>query len=479
MDGAGITDITGLLEAYWHNRPDAEFANETRPQANLWFTRSFDTVQGGNPTLGMSNNPATRFDHSGTDTSTGYSLTTYTTDGTGGGAFGFYTTKPWGATQPAGVYCFSVDVMSTADTVLTLQYTYAGHDCQVAFRRIVGDGLHHRYDYSFYFPGGGASFTFAGSASHLSASTTMSFGLFKIEPGRHATAYTAPVDDADTPTTNVTSPLVLSRYYASARPATGDYIVGDEVINNVPTPGGFASWRCISPSSGGVGAIFLGVQLPVLTPSDLSGLVADWDASFKTLTGGNVSALQDQSGNGNHIGDPGVGKRPLWIASEPLFNNFPAFETDGVDDLLQWLGTLVQPFTVFLVHDAVVLDSGAGTHDVIFDGGTGVTAFVQDVTQSLISAGTALVDTDNPTAGTAHYVTAVFNSGTSKLRIDGVEKASGNAGGANAGGITIGALHGPTRWSHTKYTRIVVVRGILNTVATEGIELYLKTKYAL
>jgi hypothetical protein len=54
-----------------------------------------------------------------------------------------------------------------------------------------------------------------------------------------------------------------------------------------------------------------------------------------TTNGQQVSAWNDQSGNGNNAAQGTSDNQPLFIASEPLANNRPVLRFDGIDDWMQ------------------------------------------------------------------------------------------------------------------------------------------------
>lgn len=295
-DGPGITDVSEFFEAYWHHRPVEEWAHDSLVQENLWFTDIADVTIGGNPSTQVILSPAVHRNAGAdsTNSSLGVAYTTFTTDSNNGGQFGWLTNKRWGATLPAGVYVLSLDILSSTSVIHTFIVSGPGLGSgeEIAKRHIVGDGRYHRYEFSFYHPGGSDTLAFAGSSVRLPAVTTMSYARWKIEPGRTATPYTAPVDVPAAPTTNTVSTNQPAVYWTSSVPATGVYKVGDRIRNPDPSPGEWSEQTCTTASTTSTGIpVFRVTATAAANPSvadvaDTLNLVTILNNSGATVTAG-------------------------------------------------------------------------------------------------------------------------------------------------------------------------------------------------
>jgi len=73
------------------------------------------------------------------------------------------------------------------------------------------------------------------------------------------------------------------------------------------------------------------LNLGGFSPSDISNLIVDYDASLGiTLNGDDVSDWDDQSGNSNDLAQTTASKQPLFIASDSDFNNNPSLSFDAL-----------------------------------------------------------------------------------------------------------------------------------------------------
>jgi hypothetical protein len=99
-------------------------------------------------------------------------------------------------------------------------------------------------------------------------------------------------------------------------------------------------------------ALNLGGAPAAFLPTDLANLSAWWDFtdfSSLTLVSGNISQVNDKSGNLRHAAQAATASRPLY-ESAGLLGTYPCASFDGVDDWLEAIYTLATyPFTVFLV----------------------------------------------------------------------------------------------------------------------------------
>jgi hypothetical protein len=125
-----------------------------------------------------------------------------------------------------------------------------------------------------------------------------------------------------------------------------------------------------------------------------------------------------------------------------IVNGLPAIRFDGVDDNLAATGfTLNQPSTIVAVfvqrmdpadNKGLLDGASADFSRYLFVAGSGNTLGLY--------AGTTL-NGPTLTVGTAYYAVAIFNGGSSSVRVNGGSPSSGNAGSSGASGITIGSAN--------------------------------------
>lgn len=198
-----------------------------------------------------------------------------------------------------------------------------------------------------------------------------------------------------------------------------------------------------------------------------------------TLNGSNVSAWADQSGQGHNVTQGTASLQPLFIPNAK--NGQPGVRCDGVDDFLKASAfTLNQVETALVVYKYLTINI-SGTHDIAFDGnGNGFMAFaVNSTPQTVISAGTGVAWASLSGNGVYAYATCTFNGASSELRVGGVSRATGNAGAANAGGFTFGALADGSRSANVEVTEIILYNRALAAAEIVRAEAYLKARYAL
>jgi hypothetical protein len=185
----------------------------------------------------------------GTDSTTGYTVDTQTSstgDDTGHFVSEFNT---WGGSIPAGIYTFSCYVKSdSANGVLFYPDSSKGPAGEVQFD---SGNEWERIEIPFYHDG--SSHTIAIGMFGIANGSTTAIGLFQINPGPRATPYLFPGNTSS-------EPVLKGTYYGTAAPVSGDYIVGDVLINTAPTAGGYMGWVCVSAGSPGTWKGFGAIQ---------------------------------------------------------------------------------------------------------------------------------------------------------------------------------------------------------------------------
>jgi hypothetical protein len=152
-----------------------------------------------------------------------------------------------------------------------------------------------------------------------------------------------------------------------------------------------------------------------------------------------LARVPDLSPNNHHLLLTGAaGLRPLLkTAGGP--NGLAYAQFDGADDFLQMtLGAgVAQPYTAFHVVKGI---SGFG-----FDSATSVEAAIYAAGGFLTAyAGAVLTSTQAVPLAAWHVVEVRFDGVNSKIRVDGVQVASGDAGANALSGLTVGASYAGT-----------------------------------
>lgn len=185
-----------------------------------------------------------------------------------------------------------------------------------------------------------------------------------------------------------------------------------------------------------------------------------------------VKRWEDQSGNARHLLQATIAKQPLWMAA--IQNGRPGILADGVDDVLSVAVVKAQPVTIFVAGkilsangaDAVFLYDGAGGPAIQKAHGGGS---VWDIYSG------AFLDSATATDALAHAFSAVFNGASSKLRLDGAEIASGDAGSAGLISIDLFGLALPMNGYIYEF---LDADGVLSAGSITSVESYLKARWA-
>lgn len=164
-------------------------------------------------------------------------------------------------------------------------------------------------------------------------------------------------------------------------------------------------------------------------PSVLSSL---WQDSARTtpVTANNdpIGAIDDLSGNGNHLVQATADNRPLYKTSGGL----SWLESDGVNDFVRKAFTHNQPVDrviafqqIASIHGGRLWDGGAAGAGLIFQdteikafAGSVVTVMAQDI-------------------GVNHVMTERWAGASSRFAVDNGAYVTGNAGADNPGGFTL------------------------------------------
>jgi hypothetical protein len=209
-------------------------------------------------------------------------------------------------------------------------------------------------------------------------------------------------------------------------------------------------------------------------PRSISGLNGWWDAadaSTVTISTG-VSEWRDKSGNARHAAQTIGNNQPGYTNT---LNGKNTLTFDGSNDsLLTTSFSLSQPYSVFCVARRVT----GGAQSIYHRPGDGpVLATFGGV--FYIFAGTAL---NGPTQDTNWHIFHAEHSGASSIfRMDGDQKASGNAGTqAISQGLRFGADGaGTVQFLNGDIAEILLYNVIASTAQRNVILSYLKKKWGL
>jgi len=177
-----------------------------------------------------------------------------------------------------------------------------------------------------------------------------------------------------------------------------------------------------------------GAAAAVFDPSDITGLVYEIDLrTGVTLNGADISAVADQSGEGNDQLQASAGAQPLFVAS-PASALF-----DGVDHFMETAGfTLNQPFTRFILFKQITwtanryIGDGA-SEDVTYIYQSGVSPNLK------FGAGGSELSNNGLVLDTYGVLTIIGDGASSAIIVNDGTPVTGNAGAGNPGGLALGS----------------------------------------
>lgn len=170
-----------------------------------------------------------------------------------------------------------------------------------------------------------------------------------------------------------------------------------------------------------------------------------------TLNGGDISQLDDLSGNGNHAVQATASLQTTLVSSDPDFNGEDSMSIDsaaGNELLAAFHAATTQPFTVIAVNTRA--GTGGGGFGRLFAKEAGSTPMLNNSnsTQIAMSAGSQLTYTIGAAPNSAWIYSGLFNGASSEFWADGVSKVTGNVGTGNytTAGWTIGGSATSRSW---------------------------------
>ena len=185
-------------------------------------------------------------------------------------------------------------------------------------------------------------------------------------------------------------------------------------------------------------------------PTPVAGLRLWYDASDEstvTLNGSRVSALDDKSGNGDHLTQATAGIQPLYVLGAQNGLNGILYNSTRKDKLARSLGTINQPHTVFVVANT----GGSGNRFILHGLSSVYQAYKSSaVGQKIIINGGSAAAVGSTVFGSEMIMhTLVYNAASSLLFLNrDVNPISANPGsGGILTGLEVGASGSGSGWS--------------------------------
>jgi hypothetical protein len=178
--------------------------------------------------------------------------------------------------------------------------------------------------------------------------------------------------------------------------------------------------------------------LALWRPTQLGHPGADYDAADRTITitSGKVSAWPDRSGNGRTLTQATAGNRPTLVTNQ--INGRPAIRFVGANST--YLATAAFTSTPQPVTFWLVAKWNSTSTAFPFDGitsGDRLAALNISTTDVAAYAGSFFQATVSYTSWNTYVF--IFNGASSKMRVNGVQVATGDPGANAITGVTLGA----------------------------------------
>lgn len=221
------------------------------------------------------------------------------------------------------------------------------------------------------------------------------------------------------------------------------------------------------------------------SPSDISNLVAWWDAGVGiTLNGGDVSDWADQSTEGNDLAQATASLQPLFIASDSTLNNQPSVQFDGTTSeelATAFANATTQPyFSVVVLR--VIDNAGSGAH-LIWGDSTSLSPYTATITTDFLwSGGGTLIRPTAPTTPYSTILSARYNAATGEGWALGVSQGTTSTFGSlviDTLGIQIGNDNTGNRELNGNIAEMLFYDKDLSTSEHNDLGNYLADKYGL
>jgi len=198
--------------------------------------------------------------------------------------------------------------------------------------------------------------------------------------------------------------------------------------------------------------------------------------SVTTATG--ISQLDDLSGNANHVVQGTGASQPAYDLAAQNGLNVGTF--DGSNDYLATSGTVTQSRPAMLFVVAKWTGAAASTNADVFAIGTTGRFLLRKVATTDVwqAANPSGVSSPGAADNNWHVFTALFNSTSSYLMIDGVQVASGDTGTGSATlALQIGAIAGSRPFPGQ--IGFVGIGGTQTDANRDGVIAFLRSKWAI
>lgn len=211
------------------------------------------------------------------------------------------------------------------------------------------------------------------------------------------------------------------------------------------------------------------------SPTDISGLLVWLKADALSLNDGDaVSSWTDSSGNGTHATQGTALLRPVFKTS--ILNSLPILRFNGSQYLQTGTFSGGQPATFFAVPKF------SGSPQFAFDGvgASNRNAMWSNSGSRALYAGSIL----NGSSATANFEvwSAIFNSTSSTLWVNGTSDATGDIGTQNlTNGLVVGAAGDPVGGGglNGDLAEVIIYNSALSSTNRQLVEDYLGAKYGI
>jgi hypothetical protein len=221
----------------------------------------------------------------------------------------------------------------------------------------------------------------------------------------------------------------------------------------------------------------------LFSPADLDGLFMWFDAETVSAADGERIALwPDESGAGRDLLQPAASDRPTYRTSSAAFNGRPVVSffdhsTRDFMDTAAFASALPQPNTFFVVWRT---DPAAITQTVMDtpSGGRRIADIGSSLQTHRIFSGSFL-STSVTQSTNVRVSMFLYNGATSRIRQDGDDLITGNAGTQSMGAYRIGNRQNNVEPFQGEIAEVVAYDRVLTTDEIDQVETYLGAKYGV
>ena len=187
-----------------------------------------------------------------------------------------------------------------------------------------------------------------------------------------------------------------------------------------------------------------------------------------TLNGSYVSSWIDQSTNENIISQETAESQPLYVSN--ALNGYPVVRFDGINDVMYTSAfTQAQPLTVFIVAKTTKDTS------FFFDCSSRVVLSIYSPGYTMYAGNWMMSTLPNPLPYS--ILTAIFNSSSSEVFLNGISNAIGDPGATGFNNFILGDASGSGGQLGGDIAEIMIYDGVLSESIRKQTESYLSNKY--